>query len=74
MLESVGLGVVQKKDTMFSGFHKLIKLPDTSVPFSSLRCILGKLEVILLLPWHSSLLMNHIDGVAFWANWCDGGE
>lgn len=47
------------------------------VPFYSLRYILAKFEVILLLPRHSSLLVNH--GMQwmelfFWANWCDVGE
>lgn len=54
---------------MFSGFHELINLPDIPFPFYSLRCILGKFEVILLLPLHSSQ-----DRVVFWANWCDRGE
>lgn len=30
------------------------------------------LRSFLLLPWHSS--QDTMDGLVFWANWCDGGE
>lgn len=55
MLEFVGLGAGENKDTTFSGFHELIRLPDIPFPFYSLRGLLGKSDVILLLPWPGTL-------------------